>query len=335
MNYLNAELTRSAKIILDRANVKKAENLLIISETASDNKVVDTVFAMAYEREAVPTLAIIPTRGVQMIEPPKILAFAMKAADVIISLIPIESLDCYTKAWRDVLKRGTRVLGFQSATVDKVVKYLLHCDFRSIDKHCEVITHLFSNASDIKVSSPGGTKISAKLGKRPVANDPGKIEKPGDENYLPPACVNVAPLEDSWNGVAVFDALVSPPIGLVKNPVVVEVKKGKISKIIGKEEARIFQNWLESFNDENMFRLCHVGVGVNPDFKEFTGHKNIDERILGAVIIGFGTNDLPCFGGTIRAKAHTDGLMKNASIYLDGVPILQDGKFVHPDFKEF
>lgn len=334
MNYLKVELTRVARIILDRANVQKGENLLIISETASEHEVVDAVFGVAYDMDVIPALVVIPTRGVQMVEPPDILAAAMMAADIAITLIPFESLDCYTKTFRDMLRGGTRVLGFQGATVNNAIKWLLHCDFRKTDKRCEILTNLFSNARVIKVRSPGGTQISAHLGKRPVANDPGKVEKPGDENYLPAACVNIAPLEDSWEGIAVFDALVSPPVGLVKNPVTVEVEKGRITKISGKEEARHFEDWLNSFEDENMFRPCHVGSGVNPDFKEFTGHKLTDERISGAVIIGFGTNDLPCFGGTIRAKAHTDGLMRDASIYLDDEPILLDGKFVHPEFQE-
>lgn len=335
MSYLKVELTRVARIILDRANVQKGENLLIISETASDHEVVDAVFGVAYEMDVIPTLVVIPTRGVWMVEPPDILASAMKAADVAISLITFESFDCYTKAYLEMLQGGTRVLGFPGATANNAIKWLLHCDFKKTDKLCEILTNLFSNARVIKVRSPGGTQISAHLdNKRPVANDPGKVEKPGDENYLPPACVNVAPLEDSWEGVAVFDAVVSPPVGLVKDPVTVEVEKGKIKKISGKEEARHFEDWLNSFEDENMFRPCHVGAGVNPDFRKFEGHKFIDERISGAVIIGFGTNDLPCFGGTIRAKSHTDGLMRDASIYLDEKPILLDGKFVHPEFQK-
>jgi len=310
------ELTRVARIILNRANVQKEERLLIISETASDHEVVDAVFGVAYDMGVISTLVVIPTRGVWMAEPPDILAAAMKTADIVIPLIPYESLDCYSKAYRDMLRGGTRALGFPGVTANNAIKWLLHCDFEKTDKRCRVLTNLFSNANVIKVSSLGGTEISARIGrKRPVANDPGKVDKPGDENYLPPACVNIAPLEDSWEGVAVFDALVSPPVGLVKNPVTVEIEKGRITKISGKEEARHFEDWLKSFNDENMFRPCHVGIGVNPDFRKFEGHKFTDERISGAVIIGFGTNDLPCFGGTIRAKSHTDGLMKDASIY--------------------
>lgn len=49
MSYLKVELTKVARIILDRANVQKGENLLIISETASDHEVVDAVFGVAYE----------------------------------------------------------------------------------------------------------------------------------------------------------------------------------------------------------------------------------------------------------------------------------------------
>ena len=99
MNYLKIELTRVASIILDRANVQKGESLLIISETASDREVVDAVFGVAYDMDVIPALVVIPTRGVQMVEPPDILAAAMKAADIAITLIPFESLDCYTKTY--------------------------------------------------------------------------------------------------------------------------------------------------------------------------------------------------------------------------------------------
>ena len=65
------------------------------------------------------------------------------------------------------------------------------------------------------------------------------------------------------------------------------VEEGRIKKIRGKYEARVFESWLKSFKDPNMFNIAHVSYGCNPGAK-FTGNILEGERVWGAVEWGFG-----------------------------------------------
>jgi hypothetical protein len=88
-------MLRTALLYLKRASLKKGENLLIIAEPPSDQRVIDAFFEAGGMMGAVPLLAMTPYRGVQNIEPPKPCA-AMKNADVAVTVIPYESADFRT-----------------------------------------------------------------------------------------------------------------------------------------------------------------------------------------------------------------------------------------------
>ena len=51
-----------------------------------------------------------------------------------------------------------------------------------------------------------------------------------------------------------------------------------------------------------------------------------DERAAGVVHFGLGTNIT--HGGTIKAKAHLDGCLQGATLLMDGIPVVKDGKLV-------
>ncbi|MBW2145774.1 MAG: hypothetical protein JRG73_05005 [Deltaproteobacteria bacterium] len=325
-------MLRAALKYLERISLKKDENLLIITEPPTDKRVAEALFEAAWQKGARPIITMTPFRGEQNIEPPPTLAVAMKTADAAITLVPYDSADFYTRAFLDMLQGGTRMLGFLSATAEGLIELIYHHDFTITDRICEVLNKTISRAKKIHITSPGGTDISAELGGRPVQLNPGRVAHPGDEGYLPPGVVGQAPIEESWNGKAVFDAFVYP-VGVLSEPVEVEINNGRITSISGGPEAQAFKEWFASRNDENIYWVAHYGFGVNPRLKRLSGLKVLDERICGLFDIGFGTNDLPCFQGKIRANGHTDGLMTRASVFYDGNCAFEDGSFVDPEIK--
>ncbi len=325
-------MLRAALKYLERISLKRGENLLIITEPPTDRRVAEALFEAAWQKGACPIITMTPYRGEHNIDPPPTLAVAMKAADAAITLIPYESADFYTRAFLDMLQGGTRMLGFLSATAERLIDLIYDHDFTITDRICEVLNKTISRAKRIRITSPGGTDISAELGGRPVQLNPGRVSNPGEEGYLPPGVVGQAPIEESWNGKAVFDAFVYP-VGILEEPVEVEIKEGRITSFSGGHEAERFKKWFEDRKDENIYWMAHYGFGINPRLKRLSGLKVLDERICGLFDIGFGTNDLPCFQGKIRANGHTDGLMTRASVFYDGECAFEDGKFVNPEIQ--
>ena len=48
----------------------------------------------------------------------------------------------------------------------------------------------------------------------------------------------------------------------------------------------------------------------------------------GGVVVAFGANTAPQLGGDISATGHMDGILLEANLTLDGVPIIANGEFV-------
>jgi len=75
--------------------------------------------------------------------------------------------------------------------------------------------------------------------------------------------------------------------------------------------------WLETRNDDVIYKICHFSIGLNPK-AGISGHLMEDERVLASVDFGFGYQD-PKFGGTVGySPYHADIMMANPDIYLDG-----------------
>jgi leucyl aminopeptidase (aminopeptidase T) len=325
-------MLRASHKYLERMSLKKGENLLIITEPPTDWRVAEALFEAALQKCANPVITMAPYRGEHNVDPLPPVATAMKAVDAAITLVPYDSADFYTKPFLDMLQGGTRMLGFLSGTAEKMVKLIYEHDFTVTDRICEVLENVISKANRVHISSPGGTEISAELSGRPVQLNPGKVAQPGDEGYIPPGVVGQAPLEESWNGRAVFDAF-AYPVGLLTEPIAVEIKEGRVTSISGGRQADEWREWFENRNDPEIYWVAHYGFGINPSLKRLTGLKFLDERMYGLFDIGFGTNDLPCFMGKVRANGHTDGLMTHATVEYDGECVFKEGAFIHPDLK--
>lgn len=327
-------MLRAAMKYLERISLKKNENLLIITEPPTDRRVAEALFDAAWQKGACPIITMTPYRGEHNIDPSATLAVVMKAAEAAITLVPYESADFYTKPFLEMLEGGTRMLGFLSGTAEGLIELIYHHDFTVTDRICDMLNKVISSAKKIHITSPQGTDMSAELGGRPVQLNPGRVSSPGDEGYLPPGVVGQAPIEESWNGKAVFDAFVYP-VGILVEPVEVEVKEGRITSILGGHQAEGFKEWLADRKDPNIYWVAHYGFGINPSLKRISGLKFLDERMYGLFDIGFGTNDLPCFRGKIRANGHTDGLMTRASVFYDGECTYKDGKFIDPEIQSW
>jgi leucyl aminopeptidase (aminopeptidase T) len=71
--------------------------------------------------------------------------------------------------------------------------------------------------------------------------------------------------------------------------------------------------------------LAELGVGTNEKAR-LTGNVLEDEKILGTVHIAFGAS--AGIGGTVSVPIHLDAVVNDASLTIDGVTVLDAGRFV-------
>ena len=146
-----------------------------------------------------------------------------------------------------------------------------------------------------------------------------------------PGQASWCPVEETISGTLVFDGAIFPPEeigGPLKNNVVIHFKEGRVVGVEGEgSEAATFKNWLDSFQDPNMYRLAHYSQGFNPGVNKITGRIVEDERVFGSMEFGIGSQGVKVGGAHWNAASHTDGILLKPTIILDGEYLEEDGVY--------
>src|SRR4029453_18852169 len=139
--------------------------------------------------------------------------------------------------------------------------------------------------------------------------------------------VNVAPVEGTANGKLVID-LTMHHIGRCLTPIELTVKDGCVIEIEGGPEARILKDYLDVYGDENAY-MCPAEASVGVNAKAVVrGIQREDKNIMGTMHFGLGTNiDV---GGSGKSKSHTDGVILEPTLYVDGAKRIDNGRILVP-----
>jgi leucyl aminopeptidase (aminopeptidase T) len=181
-----------------------------------------------------------------------------------------------------------------------------------------------ANKGMVKVTSAGGTDLTLEVGKLEVHCNIGICHVPGMLEVLPPGSTAAGVTEGSAEGKIVFDGSIIPIYHPLEEPIVCRVKNNFITKIEGGRSAQEYEKYLKDLSDPNVYNIAEFGIGTNPRCK-LSGTPLEDERIFGAVHIGIGTNI--SFGGKIKSKTHTDGIILNPTVEINDKIIVEKGKF--------
>ena len=328
--YMNLELKLGAlKLVRDVLGVKSGEGVLIYGDTGNDPRVIEATAEAAYGLGAEPVTLRYETRTRPGIEPPKPLAAALCAADVIIEYAT--SYVLYTKAFWDAVNRGNvRYIILTGMDVDMMVRCISRVDYVKMVQLGERLVELTKNGLKFHVTTPAGTDLSVTVDREMVRHSGRIIKEPSGQWATLGGQASFAPVWGSANGTVTFDGCIWPPdeVNILKEPVKLTVEDSRIAEIRGGVQAAMFERWLRSLEDPHMFDLVHISYGFNPGVRRITGRILEDERVFGGVEMGIGS-----YRGR-PAKGHTDGVMLNPSVWLDGKQIEAEGKYVEPTLAE-
>lgn len=184
------------------------------------------------------------------------------------------------------------------------------------------------DAREIRVKADGTelvARLSSKLRWKPW---PGRIIKQGDWSNLPEGEVFTCPA----NVTGIISAYVvgdffSKKYGVLKNPLIVEVKDSRIAgvKCRNKKLEREFKKYVSE--NENGDRVGEFGIGTLVGLKKFTGNLLQDEKFPG-IHIAFGRPFPEHTGASWDSLSHVDLIPLNCSIWVDQELIMKDGKFI-------
>lgn len=323
--YLSCEVQLAAmKLVKDVMLVKPGENVVITADTATDMRVVEAVMKAAYSIRANPILIKYPITGKAFEEPVYPVANAVSSADVWIEFAYycVMHSPCFQKA----IGNGARYTCLCGMDVIMLVNTIGRVKYDVLVSFGEYLTEKVQNADEIIVRDNNGTNLKAFNRGRRVKHSGQPAIKKGYPVMLG-GQVSWCPVEETIEGTIVFDAALFPPdeIGLLREPVRLELKEGCVLEIKGGTQAEIFKRWLASFGDSNMYRLAHYSLGFNPGVLSATGRIVEDERIFGCIEFGIGSQGASLMGAFWNAASHTDGVVSKPTILLDGEVLEENG----------
>ncbi|UGS36082.1 2,5-dihydroxypyridine 5,6-dioxygenase [Capillimicrobium parvum] len=253
---------------------------------------------------------------------------AMKAADLVVDLVFL----LYAPQLHEILAAATRVL----TAFDPQENLERLFPDRSLRERVEVAEELINGASEMHITNAAGTDVTYKLNQYGVVTEYGFNDTPGRWDLWPAGFLLTGGDDDGVDGkvvVAPGDALVLPWMQFVREPIEFTIEKGRIVDLRGGVEADVLSEYLAGFNDPDAYGVSHIGWGLNEKASWAAlatapyGSIGMDSRsYYGNVMFSTGPNIE--LGGNNMTAAHIDLPMRRCDLYLDGEPIIREGKIL-------
>jgi leucyl aminopeptidase (aminopeptidase T) len=295
--------------------VKAGEEVLVIvdPETRPSGEALRDAAAAA---SADGVLAVMDERANDGAEPPRVLAAALQACDVYIA--PTSRSLSHTTARKRATEAGARGATMPGVTEDMLAR-VMAVDFNLMAARSRAVAAVLDRGNVARISCPRGTAMTVDLTGRAGIADDGDLTARGAFGNLPCGEGFIAPVGGDGRVIAATLG----PLGISEDPATLTIADGRIvdaDRGAGEEFLKLLQ-----IHGPAGTNLAELGVGTN-DRARLTGSVLEDEKILGTVHVAFGAS--AGIGGTVSVPIHLDVVVLDATLEVDGRPVLQAGRYV-------
>ena len=254
---------------------------------------------------------------------------ALKQADLVVDLIFL----LFAKEQLEIQESGTRILTCLEP-IENLARLFPTVDQR---RRVEASAELLGNARELRFTNAHGTDVTYQLGTYPVMTEYGYTDTPGRWDHWPSGILFTGGADDGVDGKVVVAPgdIIFPFKQYIREPIALTIDAGRIVDIAGGVEADILRDYMEGFDDPKAYGISHIGWGLNEKAR-WSGLAT-DSRSMGMEARGFLGNVLFStgpnaeLGGSNNTLCHVDIPMRNCSLWLDGAPIVADGRIVVPE----
>lgn len=311
-----AALDRALDAVVRRClAVRPGEELLVIGDdgtAALAGRLRDAGAAAGAEA----VLALMSPRATHGSDPPASVAAALAACEAFVAASTF-SLS-HTPARKRASERGARGASMPGITPATLAR-LLGTDLDAVVRRSRAVAERLGAAGSARITCPRGSDLTLDLRGAPGIADDGSLSRPGAFGNLPFGEGYCVPRGGA--GRIVASSLAS--VGVPDAPVTLELRDGALHDGTG-AVGRAFAERLRAV-DPRATNVAELGVGTN-DAATLTGSILEDEKILGSVHVAFGAS--AAIGGTVDVPVHLDVVVLDASVELDGEPLLERGRLL-------
>ncbi|MGM0778765.1 MAG: aminopeptidase [Bacillota bacterium] len=237
-------------------------------------------------------------------EPPKEASDKMLEYDVVFCLTK-HSLT-HTLARKNANIHGVSVITMPGITEDMFLHGAMKADYQRVEKETMEMTDKLSQAERVTIETGSGYRLNIPLSGRTGVPSTGVFKGKAASGNLPSGEAYIAPVEGEAEGEIEINGSIAG-IGLLENPIVLTLKKGKLIDVIGEKGGKL----LSLLGDGDGSLLCELGIGTNHAAR-VTGNILEDEKAYNTIHVAFGSNHT--FGGTIKTNVHIDCVTINPKI---------------------
>jgi leucyl aminopeptidase (aminopeptidase T) len=201
----------------------------------------------------------------------------------------------------------------------------VNVDYKKIRKTGTFVASKIYGKSSVRVYDTKGTDLAFSIDNRHIGVEVGTLEDcflSGNECgvEVPGGEVYVAPIETSANGILVVDEFRDYKIQNLE----LYFREGKVENFKAERGSDVFRRLLDKAEGDKD-RIAEFGIGINYGMK-LTGYRIYDEKALGTAHIAIGNSTQ--LGGVNKASIHWDFVLRNPSIEVDGIPLMEKGKLL-------
>jgi leucyl aminopeptidase (aminopeptidase T) len=265
------------------------------------------------------TLAVISERETHAAEPPRAVAAAMAAADVVLAPT-IQSLS-HTAARKVASEAGVRIATLPGVTEEMLAR-LMNGDLDEMRRRGWAIVNVMNGGSQVRITDANGSDLRFSIEGREGIVDAGELAAKGAFGNLPCGEGFIAPVEGTAEGTLVVDGSIAA-IGLVESPVRLTIEEGHLVGATNNEGAQLME--LLTPHGPDGTNVAELGIGTNEE-AILTGNILEDEKIFGTAHVAFGAS--AGIGGTVQVPVHLDVVVKEPTVEIDGEAILGGGELL-------
>ena len=316
-----------------KLNAKAGHKILIMTDTQMDPLLWQGLATAASCLDMEPVVTIMTPRAHHAANPDSAVMHAAMDPEVDLVVYLTSTAMAHAPITEDLVEARKKFILMEELTVDMLKPGgPAWADYEAMNRLGQKIAKVYTQGDSVRVTCPNGTDLTVSIKGRPgrsiagmpLALHPGK----GGGCAFPDGEAHVCPVEGTGEGRVVFD-LTAHSVGALKEPIILTVEKGMVTKIEGGHQAAIWRGILEKANDPGSYNCpAEVSIGLNKNVVP-TGSMRTDKKMYGTSHIGVG--DTVVLGGTCHAKLRLEGVIRHPEISVDGQLLTKGGRILLDD----
>ncbi len=308
------------KLIEEVAVVSPGENVLILTDPQVSGRIPEAIFAAVLMARGVPsTLVMVPCEypGAPLPDP---VQRAIKGAEVV--LLATSKSVAHAEIF-SFEKNHRRLISLPGIVEGSFIDGAGTMDLKELKAITERVAAALEGKRKFVLKSDKGTEATFSSRGKALACYAGPPVPTGFAMF-PDGEAVVAMDEKTLEGRVVLDVF-QTGVGPLREPIIFEIKTGRVVRISGGIEAQQLKELIEKYGDDNSYYFGEFALGTNPKAL-FLGSAGEDKKRIGTIHMSLGDDE--GLGGALKSKLHLDGVMGRPTLIVDGKTYIEDGKLL-------